>query len=551
MMSVTTEILALSPPPRGLYLAVFGAAAIICLGSLSRIGQVEDPDTRRGLAGLLLTSGLWAVGHTGFLAAGDQRVAIGFYMFGLVAGFATVGGWLYFVSAFTNRNYHRNPTYRRVAVAVFLLIVGVKLTNPVHHLYFTTEYVTQPFPHLTVRSQPLHWLAMGLSYALASIGYFAIFERLARVSYDTKPLMVLVGVTGLPVFLDVIGYASPALIDIPYEPIGVAVFAVGVFTVFLDRFQSIRVAGEHDDPVLVLDKAGRLMEFNDSAVALFPDALGPTALGTPLQQALPDLPDPAQPGPQIYERTTETETRYYQVSSNPFRSGETPLGELIILTDVTHRERYRRELERQNERLEEFAGMVSHDLRSPLTVAQGHLEMATAEAESDHIETASEALDRMNEIISEVLALARQGQPIDETEPVSLEQVARHSWGMIDSREATLEVAGTLEFEADEGRLRQLFENLFRNALEHAGPDVSVTVGTLEGGTGFFVADDGPGIPESERQQVFESGFRSSESGTGFGLAIAKEVVEAHGWSIRVGESETGGARFDIDGFDT
>lgn len=550
-MTVTPQILALAPPPRGLYLAVFGAAAIICFGSLTRIEQVEDPDTRRGLAALLVTSGLWAVGHFGFLAASDRGVAIGFYMFGLVVGFSTVGAWLYFVSAFTNRTYHRNPAYRRVAVAVFLIIVAVKLTNPVHHLYFTTEFVTQPFPHLTVRSKPIHWLVMGLSYALASIGYFAIFERLARVSYDTKPLMALVGVTGLPVFLDVIGYASPVLIDIPYEPIGVAVFAVGVFTVFLDRFQSIRVAGEHDDPVLVLDQEGRIIEFNQSAAGLFPEELGPTAIGTALHETLPDLPDPTRRESQIYERSGETETRYYQVTSNPFTSGDTPLGELLMLTDVTHRERYRRELERQNERLEEFAGIVSHDLRSPLTVAQGHLEMATAEHESSHIETANDALDRMNEIISEVLTLARQGQPIDETEQVSLERVARDSWGMIDAQDATLEIVGALEFEADENRLRQLFENLFRNALDHVGPDVTVTVGTRDGWAGFFVADDGPGIPKDEQEHVFESGFTMSESGTGFGLAIAKEIAEAHGWSIDVGESETGGARFDIDGIDT
>lgn len=567
--STDIGILGLPEPSREVYLLVFGLAAIICLGSLARIRRVEDQDTRRGLAALLATSGLWAVGHVGFLAVRSGGLAIAFYEFGLIVGLSTIGAWLYFVSAYTNRTYHRQPIYRRLAVTVFLLIVAVKLTNPLHQLYFTTEFVEVPFPHLTVNNQPFHWMVMGLSYILASIGYFALFERFTKVSFDTRPLVALVSITGLPIILDILGRVSPFLIDITYEPLGVAAFAVGFVFVYLDRFDSIRVAGEHEDPVVVLDTEGRITEFNDSAESLFPGRLNKAAIGEPLHTVLPDLPNPDQPGTPIYEREEAGVSRYYRLSSNPFTAGDSSLGSMLILSEVTHRERYRRELERQNERLDAFASLVAHDLRNPLNVATGNIELAedeltpaapADETESDHtrgadgestepaeaLETAVDALDRMEDIIEDVLALARQGQPIDETEAVSLSDLAGASWEMVDSREASIEVTGDLAFQADRDRLRQLLENLFRNTIDHAGTDVGVSVGPLDSEKGFFVADDGPGIPEEKRDEVLESGVTTSDSGTGFGLAIVSEIADAHGWSIEVTESEEGGARFEF-----
>jgi len=73
---------------------------------------------------------------------------------------------------------------------------------------------------------------------------------------------------------------------------------------------------------------------------------------------------------------------------------------------------------------------------------------------------------------------------------------------------------------------------------------ITVTVGAMD--DGFYVADDGPGIPESERDRIFETGYSTNEDGTGFGLDIVREIVEAHGWAVTVTESETGGARFEL-----
>ncbi len=203
-----------------------------------------------------------------------------------------------------------------------------------------------------------------------------------------------------------------------------------------------------------------------------------------------------------------------------------------------------RERERQNERLEEFASVVSHDLRNPLGVARGRLELANEENPTEHDEDIQWALSRMDSLIEDLLALARQGAVVDETSVVSLESVARAAWTGIESGPATLVVEDELgEIEADADRLARLFENLFRNAIEHSTHEVSVRVGRFS--EGFFVADNGPGIPERERERVFESGY-STGKGTGLGLAIVRTIAEAHGWEVSISRSEAGGACFEV-----
>jgi signal transduction histidine kinase len=109
-----------------------------------------------------------------------------------------------------------------------------------------------------------------------------------------------------------------------------------------------------------------------------------------------------------------------------------------------------------------------------------------------------------------------------------------------------LNVEAEVTIRADGSSLQQLFENLYRNAVEYGGDDVIVRVGEMN--DGFFVADTGPGIPESERENIFEAGYSTTDNGTGFGLRIVNEIADAHGWEVAITESEEGGARFEITG---
>ncbi|AZH26106.1 PAS domain S-box protein [Haloplanus aerogenes] len=343
-----------------------------------------------------------------------------------------------------------------------------------------------------------------------------------------------------------------------------------------------------DDVFFVFGRDGELARWNDR----LPEVTGYTDVELDGMSPAEFFPDDHR---ERIERAVETvfETGHTEVRADyllkdgtrvPYEFKATrldgPAGDVLgfagIGRDITETLEYERRLERQNERLEEFASVLSHDLRNPLNVAEGRLEIAREERGSVHLDAVSEAHDRMETLIGELLTLAREGDEATDLQAVSVGEQATRSWETMTTDEASLVVEDEHTVEADESRLQQLFENLFRNSVEHGSTDseghgpsgsrppaddsraqsgdsiehgsegVQVRVGTLPAERGFYVADDGPGIPESERDRVFESGYSTGGDGIGAGLSIVKQVVDAHGWTVRVTESRDGGARIEI-----
>ncbi|MFB6156289.1 MAG: GAF domain-containing protein [Haloferacaceae archaeon] len=206
---------------------------------------------------------------------------------------------------------------------------------------------------------------------------------------------------------------------------------------------------------------------------------------------------------------------------------------------------------RHNERLEEFVSIVSHDLRNPLNVVQGRLELARERHDDADLDRAADSLDRAFELIEDLLTVARHGGEgtAEDVEAVDLAEAVERCWRNVETDDATLVAETDAVVQAVPPRLAQLLENLIANAVDHGGSDVTVTVGDCEGG--FYVEDDGPGIPPDRRDRVFEAGHSTAEDGTGFGLRIVDQIADAHGWDVRAVEGEAGGARFEITGVAT
>lgn len=176
---------------------------------------------------------------------------------------------------------------------------------------------------------------------------------------------------------------------------------------------------------------------------------------------------------------------------------------------------------------------LAHELVNHLELAGTYLELAEEHGEPTDFAQVLDALERIRQVADDARALARD-EP--ELEPVDLATVAESAW--VESGDAALSVEdGALR--ADRGLLELCFENLFRNARQYGGEDVTVTVAPFE--TGFVVSDDGPGIPPERRDDVLEWG---EGEGSGVGLGIVALVAERHGWSVEVRESEAGGAAF-------
>ncbi len=228
-------------------------------------------------------------------------------------------------------------------------------------------------------------------------------------------------------------------------------------------------------------------------------------------------------------------------------------GVVVNSRDVTGRRRQERELAAANDRLERFASVLSHDLRNPLTVANGHLDLARAGDEAAFDEVAA-AHDRMERIIENVLALAREGDEVDDPRPVDVESVARRAWNVVATDGADLVVDPGGVVVADPDRLQRALENCVRNALEHGVPDdgdpaaLTITVGYDDGV--LSVADDGVGVADDALAELFEEGYTTA-GGTGLGLAIVRATAAAHGWDVSADHSEEGGLRITFSGVET
>jgi PAS domain S-box-containing protein len=288
-----------------------------------------------------------------------------------------------------------------------------------------------------------------------------------------------------------------------------------------------------------------------------------------------------QPGPAAPGATVEAVEYRHRQADGTYRwvesvasANPTPSGHYVVNTrDISDRKAREQRLERTNERLEEFASVVSHDLRNPLNVAQARLELARQADDEDHLAAVATAHDRMEGLIEDVLTLSRVGTTVTRMESVALGSLSDACWQTVATGDATLVTDTDRRLRADQGRLRQLLENLIRNAVEHgstssdgdtrqdvhegeaeseapedADEAVTVTVGTLE--DGFYVEDDGPGVPAAVREQAFEAGISTKDGGTGLGLRIVAQVVDAHGWEIRLTEGADGGARFEVTGIE-
>ncbi|WP_418284477.1 ATP-binding protein [Halorubrum sp. DTA46] len=281
-------------------------------------------------------------------------------------------------------------------------------------------------------------------------------------------------------------------------------------------------------------------------------------------------------------RETVDGPRHFILHVVPIRLDAENVSGYAIYTDVTERRERESTLRRQNERLDEFASIVSHDLRNPLSVAEGYVELARETGEMAHLAKAGEAIDRMDELVEDLLSLARQGRAVGETEPVSLGTLARDAWETVDTGDAELIVSGDVTLDANPARTRELLENVFRNSVDHGSTSgrtesgdsvehgrsrdgdavfrgdensetdpITVRVGevTFRGddpGTGFYIEDDGTGFSEGAIDRVFENGFTTDEAGTGLGLAITEQIAEAHGWEVRALTADSGGARFEF-----
>jgi len=483
--------------------------------------------------------------------------------------------WFVFAVYYTGRDDWLTPPVRALVGLSALVPFGLAVTDPLHHLLVVEmRLVSEPFVYYQATLSDLSTPFFAL-VALYTLVGFVLLVRLSLFSrrasrWQTVGLLAGMIVVYAPAALSTTSYVP--IQNFPYGIYGSGLFGI-IVAVSLFRTRLFAVAplardallDSLGDAVVVLDDSRRIVDFNDRAVAVFGALDG--NVGRQLDEVCPELlgtadwsPDYEQfeaAGPTVDEltdspfvgtvqRTVDGESCRFNVTASEITRGGERRGFGLVISDITDLVTYSTQLERKAEQLERFAGVLSHDLRNPISVATGHLHLEREVRDSDHLRKATDALERTEAMIDDLLTLGRTGDVVADPDAVGLHQIVGDAWQTSKTDDATLTVAVDESFVvvADESRLRTLLENLFRNAIDHGGEKVTVE----QLADGFAVADDGPGIPEDERSLIFEHGYSTNDDGTGFGLAIVDAVAEAHGWSIAVTDSESDGARFEVTG---
>jgi signal transduction histidine kinase len=546
---------------------VFAIGCLLVLGYF--LYQLRDERIARALLVWMLPFLIWSIAVISRLSATTVDVEILWHRIRFLGPSVSAVGYILIAAAYTSRDNWYQPTYL-VGVSVIPVITNLLVwTNPLHQLVGEYSKSTGGGPFVAT-FEPGPWFVVHgvYSYLLIAVGTYWLIRKFFRLHkrglYRVQVTTILVAMiaTMASNFLHNIG-----LTTIDWTPVGGAVSAtVIVVAMFQYRLLDVSpvardIAVENmDSGMIVIDEDERLADVNDRAETLLETDLN-TAVGEQMSEIAATREQLLQRIRTADTNTTvsvehDDETYHYDVTVSRITDAtDEAIGRVVVFSDMSQEIRQRRrletqtqELQRKNQRLEQFASVVSHDLRNPLSIAQNYLDFARETNDEEDFVAVEEAHERMDTLLDEILTMARVETTVEEPESVQLAAIADEAWQTLETDDAVFEndVPPEAAVDGDPSLIRILFQNLFRNAINHNDGSVTIRAGVVDSDDGFFVEDDGVGIPENMRKAVFQYGKTSRGESIGIGLAIVKELVIAHGWEISATEAQDGGARFEI-----
>ncbi|MFP9190263.1 histidine kinase N-terminal 7TM domain-containing protein [Natronosalvus vescus] len=474
---------------------------------------------------------------------------------------------LFFALEYTGYDEWLTPG-RRVLISLPALgALLLALTDDLHGRFYA---------NVTAASTPQHvayeygliavpWIAYAFVLSVVAVGAFVRYAVVADHVYRWQAI-TLAGAISIGIVADVLFFLPVPPNGFAITPLGIlltSAIAVGIIVRydFVRLIPATRELGRKELiermelGMVVVDADGRVVDVNPSAARIL--GREPVAL---LGEQAPDVL-PSTDGSTVAEHTFTIDGVDRDVEIRTSRVGTESGSTLITLQE-----------------LEDFTGMISHDLQGPLMEIRGSADLAINTGDIEHVDQVLGAANRIDELVTDLVQLAHTGRQLEAQSPVDLGELANRAWMHVWTPNADLSVETHQTIIGDPDRIRQLLENVFRNSVEHGASEVNtgrdravghersgqnsesrdgesaeaqseplqVTIGPLE--DGFYIEDTGCGFPVGERERIFEKGYTNSPSGTGLGLSIVHKVVGVHGWSVRATEGATGGARLEFTG---
>ncbi|MCL9817504.1 histidine kinase N-terminal 7TM domain-containing protein [Natronocalculus amylovorans] len=566
-------------------IAYAGSALI---GSLLAIALLVKYDRRQpsftfGL--FLLVIGFWAATYVGYLIASTEQWLLFFIQLSYLSVVSAPIVWVVFAIQYTDREAWLSRQRIVLLSVVPAVVLALVWTAPFHSLFYADTLVTTINGVVLLDTPPAvgHRINIIYAYGLLLIGSALIVaEIFTKNQLYRRQSLVLLACLSAP-------WVANAVFHLGMQPIPTADLTPVVFVLTgiplailvqrseLTGFVPIaheRVFHTLEDPVFVISSSNRILDANRAAHTLF-DADFPTRSleGSDITDVLPQtllsaggLHPKLETAMECVITINGTSRQYIARVRRVYPNRKTQHGSIVSLTDITLQKRQQESVNAKNEQLERLASVISHDLSTPLATGESLLHLIKSDLDSPQAEVKQsiddlETVHRRLRVFAEGLpTLARESTDVETPTNCDLECIARNAWEVVDTDDLTLSIDSTAQLWADASRLQQAFENLFTNVAEHGTTNnrtesdnnnrqpsaTTVRIGQLSTGSGFYIEDNGPGIPVDRREDMLEFGV-STGSGSGYGLAIVRTIIEAHGWSLSITEGTTGGARFEIE----
>jgi signal transduction histidine kinase len=540
-------------------------ATLFSIGALGRTAialrrRPQNPTlwTFAALAGGIA---VWTATEAVAFARTDYGTKLLLFRIGHLGVVTVLPAWLLFALAYTGR--HKWLAWKVITSVALVpaLTLGVVWFDPVPLAIADSYLVTDGrFAYLFVEMGPLVWLFRAFGYLSAIVGSALLVDFTVRSETGYRGQTgLLIGAALLPFLGEVVSTLELGILPDSHlnyaallTSVSAVVFAVAIFRYRLLDLIPVAQSTVFDnmrDGVVVSDDSGRIVDVNPQARQLLdPDDGG---IGTQASTVVPQVHSITDETAGIIETTVGD--RIVELTGTPLRERTNDRGWIVTVRDVTTRKRNERRLDRQRRRLDQLAKTVSHDLETPLDMGQRWISLLRESSSDDgsldeeFLETGLDELEHANRrieaIVDDLVLLTETKQQGIETEPLDVADLAHVAWHAVGG-ELSLAVDSSMTIQADRTKLLRLFENLFQNAVEHAEGADTVWVGAFD--DGFFVEDDGCGIPASNRNTVLEDGYSSKTGGTGLGLAVVQAIAEIHRWSVRVTDRPDGGTRIEI-----
>ncbi|MBC9785185.1 response regulator [Heliobacterium chlorum] len=561
-------------------IALISSISMLLLGLYAYISSQNNPGVK-AYVGLTFAASIYSFGYAFELSSPTLADIIFWLKIEYIAIPLIPVLWFLMILYYCRLERYLNRKTLTLLFTVPFFTYLVFHTNDAHHWFYKTLSfdVESPIPVFSAGKGFWYWIHIAYSYLCFLAGIFLLVRLQQRVAthYRRKITLMIIGIL-LPLFGDFLYLTGYSPMDLDLAPILICFTSLIHSVVLLNFrfFDFVPVAREKvfesvQDGVIILDRMDRIVEFNPAASSFFPFLIS-SSIGVPIKEVLFDYPDLLA---QIESGALTTDmkitgvqgTLYYFSRLSPIMSKKGPVGKVLLLSDITEKQRSEAELKIAKKKAEEasqaksdFLAMMSHEIRTPMNgiLGMNNLMLGTSlsREQREYADSIQESAEILLSVLNDILDYSKVEAGKMDLECIhfylgsTIKSVVRlfENSAMEKGLRLSLSIAPTVDksVQGDPVRLRQVLINLIGNAVKfthHGEITISVHGEFLDDhrmNVHFEVTDTGIGIKEGLVHCLFSPFVQGDTStarkfgGTGLGLAISKQLVELMGGEIGV-----------------